>query len=50
MTLKATIPGPQGLSGPSHTTVGQRNYFTIFFRTLRQFHIIIKEVGKVELR
>ncbi len=25
-------------------TVGQRNYFTIFFRTLRQFHIIISVI------
>ena len=24
-----------------HTTVGQRNYFTIFFRISLQFHIII---------
>ncbi len=25
-------------------TVGQRNYFTIFFRTSRQFHIIISGI------
>ncbi len=27
------------------TTVGQRNYFTLFFRTSRQFHIIISGIN-----
>ncbi len=28
-----------------HITVGQRNYFTIFFCTSRQFHIIISGIN-----
>ncbi len=28
-----------------HHTLGQRNYFTIFFRTSRQFHIIISGIN-----